>query len=111
MPGSKIVVFSPITDSAARMDVAMQVHVMVMTRGHDYSLMRTLHRAAISLSPLAATYSPVSQPLLPEAIKLGSQEAAQPTQHAPAMRVNGNALAASSQGSLNRLSVVVLRRL
>ena len=84
----------------------MQVHVMVMTQGHDSSLMRTLQQAAISMSPTAETYSPVSQPLLPEAVKLGSHEAAQPTQHAPAMRVNGNALAASSQGALGMLSML-----
>lgn len=73
---------------------------MVASEGHDACLMQTLQQAAACLAPVSALHCPIRQPLLPEAGKLGSQEAAEHTQHAQAMRVNANGLAASNQGSV-----------
>ena len=71
---------------------------MVASEGHDACLMQTLQQAAACLAPLSALHCPIRQALLPEAVKLGCQEAAEHTQHAQAMRLNANGLAASNQG-------------
>lgn len=77
----------------------VQVHVLVVSEGHDSCLLRTLQHTAACLTPFAVLHCPVKQPLLPEAVKLGSQEASDLTQHAQALRVQGNTLAANNQGS------------
>lgn len=71
---------------------------MVASDGHDAVLMRALQQAAACLAPIVALHCPINQPLLPEAVKLGSHEAAEHTQHAPAVRTNGNSLASCNQG-------------
>ena len=75
----------------------MQVHLVLVTRGHDPVLMRTLQEAASSLSGLNAVHSPSARPLLPEALKLGSED---PTLGQQPVRVLGGSLASSNQGGL-----------
>lgn len=75
--------------------VHIQVHVVLMTKGHDPILMRTLQEAASSLSRLNAVYSPTAQPLLPETVKLGSED---PSLQQQPVRVLGGALTSTNQG-------------
>ena len=75
----------------------IQVHVVLMTQGHDPVLMRTLQEAASSLSGLNAVHSPSSRPLLPEVVKLGSED---PSLQQQPVRVLGGALTSNNQGVL-----------
>lgn len=77
--------------------VHIQVHVVLMTKGHDPALMRTLQQAAASLSRLRAVYSATAQPLLPETTKLGSED---PSLQQQPVRVLGGALTSTNQGVL-----------
>lgn len=78
-------------------DVHTQVHVVLMTQGHDPLLMRTLQETASSLSWLSAVYSPSAKPLLPETMKLGCEDPSSPQQP---VRVVGGALTSANQGSM-----------
>lgn len=76
-------------------EVRMQVHVVLMTQGHDPVLVRTLQETASSLSWLTAVYSPAAKPLLPETAKLGSED---PGLQQQPVRVVGGALTSTNQG-------------
>ncbi|KAL3137712.1 hypothetical protein ABBQ38_004979 [Trebouxia sp. C0009 RCD-2024] len=82
---------SQTNDTAAR----NQVHLVLVSRGHDSVLTRTLQEAASSLSGLNAVHSPSARPLLPEAIKVGSEDLCLGQQP---MRVMGGSLASNNQG-------------
>lgn len=83
--------------SVASRLMPMQVHVMLMTKGHDPVLMRTLREAANSLSGLNAVHSPLLGPLLPEVVKLGGEDLS--LQQQP-VRVLGGSLASHNKGVL-----------
>lgn len=75
----------------------MQVHILLMTAGHDPVLVRTLREAAMCLSGLHAVHSPLLGPLLPEAVRLGGEDLS--LQQQP-VRVLGGSLASHNQGVL-----------
>ena len=75
----------------------LQVHVMLMTKGLDPVLMRTLFEAANNLSGLHAVHSPSLGPLLPEVVKLGGEDLS--LQQQP-VRVLGGSLASNNKGML-----------
>ena len=70
---------------------------MVVSAGHDPCLTRTMQEAAKTLSRLSALHSPSLSPLLPEVVKLDSQEGAREQQ---AVRVLGGSLAVNNKGGL-----------
>lgn len=87
------------SESTGICEVHMQVHLVLVSRGHDSVLTRTLQEAASSLSGLNAVHSPSARPLLPEAIKVGSEDLCLGQQP---MRVMGGSLASNNQGGLGR---------
>ena len=70
---------------------------MVVSAGHDPCLTRTMQEAAQTLSRLNALHSPALSPLLPEVMKLDSQDGAREQQ---AVRVLGGSLAVNNKGGL-----------
>ena len=86
-------------------EVHTQVHVVLMTQGHDPVLMRTLKEAAASLTGLHAVYKPSASPLLPETMKLGSED---PSLQQQPVRVVGGALTSTNQGLMTEHTVHVL---
>lgn len=70
---------------------------MVVSAGHDPCLIRTMQEAAKTLSRLSALHSPSLSPLLPEIMKLDSQDGAREQQ---AVRVLGGSLAVNNKGGL-----------
>ena len=69
--------------------------MIALSRGHDPGLLRTLCEAADSLSGLPVLHSPSLVALLPEVVKMGSED---PSMSQPPVRVLGGSLTSNNKG-------------